>query len=259
MGSPLKRVVRSTNKLKSKTTETLAYSMTHDQRSNLHTLEFQLEDRNIIHENENSQNKESQVSRSYVHTSQNQLIKLKNSSQTMTFGKGSNEIGFVRDMSRKESDGKNPPVYHEVDEDLAESREFDDGIFDKRKNAQVVQSEVINRDSSKMRNESDNPINFDSFEPKISGKGGVIDKMSEGESKDVSDVSRPTERKENISIANSSEVDPIFKDDGDFEEEFQAKLKEEQHKCLDDFQMSKNIWKQHKIIKEKKSYDAVVL
>lgn len=261
MSSPLKGVVRKANKNKfrSRTSNTLAYSITNDRKSNIQTIDFQIEERNLKLQKAPEENHESQVSRSYFHASEKQLTILKNSSKTMTFGKGSEETGFMRDMSRKGSGKKNKAI-REVNE--TESQDvIDTERLLKKKAPNVVQSEVIKKThSNQYGNDSERPINFESFEP---GNGGVIDKIEEDESKNVSDVSRPRLQKrfeENDSQAQSSVIDPIFRGSGDeLESGLIAKMNNEDHKCLDDFQMMKNIWKQHQIVKNKKSYDAVVL
>lgn len=262
MGSPLKRIVRKANRTKSRTDydNTLAYSTSNDLRSNIHTLEFQLEDRHLKLERMQEDSKDSNVSKSYFLASQNQVTQLKNSSQTMTFGKGSETVGFVREKSVSRKGSRKNGVVDEEDE--VESQEFNENENLMKKNRpNVVQSELIKKTSSGFQNgSSEKPINFESFEPYNENNGGVIDKITEDESRDVSDISK-AKRKGRRSTAQSSDIDPIFReiDDGEIDDALMAKFEEGDHKCLDDFQMMKNIWKQHKIIKDKKSYDAVVL
>lgn len=263
MASPLKRIVRRTNRNRKKIRSdnlTLAYSVTHDQRSNMQTLDFQLEERNFNTEQGQKDSKQSGVTRSYIISSQNQISRLKNSSQAMTFGKGSEDNGFIRDVSKRASP-KNGIVNEEMEE--TESQVYENGMLVKKGRPTIVQSEVINKEPSQ-NYEEDQPINFESFEPKKETIDDVLGGVTEDESKDVSDVSRPKIQTkvtmEVLSDVESTDIDPIFADEEEIEEdEVLAEMKDEQHKCLEHYRMGKNTWKEKGIIKDGKCYDAVVL
>lgn len=256
MASPLKRIVRRANRNRNKIKSdglTLAYSVTHDQKSNIQTLDFQMEERNFNPEKGQNDSKNSGVTRSYIISSQNQISRLKNSSHTMTFGKGSEETGYIKEIS------KDGIVNEEIEE--SESRVYAQGNLVKKGKPTLVQSELVNKESSQ-HNGDEKAINFESFEPKNRGDEDVLGGVTEDESKDVSDVSRPfiVKRINTDMTHESTAIDPIFADQEEIlEDEVLAEMKEEQHKCLEHERMGKNTWKQKGIIKDGKCYDAVLL
>jgi len=289
LSSPRKSLILRTNRRKKpsyvnldstnkKTTNTLAYTISNNDdvvNSNLHTVDFQLEDRSTLLGQKLSDVQNSSVTRSQVVQTNSGVDGIKNSSQTITFGKRSSQ---KNDKSqRRESE-----VVQEVENSEVESEEMDITDLQRRK-PNVVSSEVIKTaqfttspEKTDNRAGESARINFESFDPT---KANELDQLPEDESKHVTTensnktISRQLSHKSmKMFEPESMEVEEeikqskaemlgyvdkgvLFKKDKMFE----TQLKEIMDKGhVEDFSITRNMWKSD-IIKDNKSYSVVLL
>jgi hypothetical protein len=227
----------------------------------LHTVDFQIEDRfSMLKEHEQSSMMEegSSVSKSQIVQTQSGLNGIKNSSQTLTFGR----------KSSNKREKKDADVVKEENSEV-ESEEYDLADLTQKK-PNVVSSEVIKHSVTGQNSSDATPINFESFDP--SKAVNELDRMTEDESQNVTTEGsrKDFSRKATEELKSVDEVMPrkskaerlgyvdkgvMFKQD----EMYKNHLKEVMNKGhIEDFNITRNIWKSE-AIKDNKKYNLILM